>query len=162
MKRALPFPLLSACLLAMWLLLNQSLAAGHVLLGTALALASPWALRRLLPHRRRARRPGTILRLFFLALGDIIRSNAAVAWIILTPGRRGQTSRFVSLPLELRHPYGLAVLACIITSTPGTLWVGFDSATGIVTVHILDLIDEDAWFNIIKRRYERLLLEIFQ
>lgn len=162
MRRALPFPILSVCLLTMWLLLNQSLAAGDVLLGTALALAGPWALRGLLPQRSRARRPGIILRLFFIALGDIIRSSAAVAWIILTPGRPDQTSRFVSLPLELRHPYGLAVLACIITSTPGTLWVGFDSATGIVTVHILDLIDEKAWFDIIKHRYERLLLEIFE
>lgn len=163
MKRWLPFPMLSACLLTMWLLLNQSLAAGHVLLGTALALSGPWAMQRLLPQRSRARRPGAILRLFFIVLGDIIRSNAAVAWIILTPGLRpNRTSRFVSLPLALRHPYGLAVLACIITSTPGTLWVGFDSATGIVTVHILDLIDENAWFDIIKRRYERLLLEIFE
>ncbi len=33
MKRWLPFPLLSLALLAMWLLLNQTLAAGHVVLG---------------------------------------------------------------------------------------------------------------------------------
>ena len=38
MKRWLPAPLLSAALLALWLLLNQSLAAGHVLLGTLAAL----------------------------------------------------------------------------------------------------------------------------
>lgn len=162
MRRWLPFPLLSAGLLAMWLLLNQTLAAGQLLLGIALALCGPWAMRTLQPARARPRRPGTIVQLFFVVLHDIIRSNIAVARIILNPRHRRQTSGFLNVPLELRNPYGLAVLACIVTSTPGTLWVGFDSATGILTLHILDLIDERAWIGIIKNRYERRLLEIFE
>ncbi|MCO6440757.1 MAG: Na+/H+ antiporter subunit E [Nitrococcus mobilis] len=162
MSRWLPFPLLSAGLLTMWLLLNQTVAVGHILLGAALALCIAWGTRAVQPSKTRLRRLGAIIRLFFVVLGDIIRSNAAVTWIILRPGQRRGTSSFVDIPLELRNPYGLAVLACIITSTPGTLWAGFDSATGVVTVHILDLIDENAWFDIIKGRYERLLLEIFE
>ena len=47
-------------------------------------------------------------------------------------------------PLDLGNPYGLAVLACIITSTPGTLWVNFDAAKRILIIHVLDLIDEKA------------------
>ena len=38
--KLLPAPLLSLALLGMWLLLNRSLSAGHVLLGGLLALAS--------------------------------------------------------------------------------------------------------------------------
>jgi multicomponent K+:H+ antiporter subunit E len=53
------------------------------------------------------------------------------------------------------------VLACIITSTPGTAWARYDSARGVLTMHILDLIDEREWVDIIKQRYERRLLEIF-
>lgn len=163
MTRWLPFPLLSACLLAMWLLLNQTLAMGHVLLGIVIALCAPWVMVALQPTRARPRRPATIVWLFFVVLNDIIRSNIAVAWIILRPGRRWRrTSGFLSIPLELRDPYGLAVLACIITATPGTIWVGFDSAKGILTIHILDLVDENAWIGIIKGRYERRLLEIFE
>ena len=163
MTHWLPFPLLSACLLAMWLLLNQTLALDHVLLGLVVALCAPWAMAALQPTRARPRRPATIARLFFVVLGDIIRSNLAVAWIILGPGRqRRRTSGFLSIPLELRNPYGLTVLACIITSTPGTLWVDFDSAKGVLTIHILDLVDENAWIDLIKGRYERRLLEIFE
>jgi multicomponent K+:H+ antiporter subunit E len=33
MTRWLPYPMLSACLLVMWLLLNQTLSAGHIALG---------------------------------------------------------------------------------------------------------------------------------
>jgi multicomponent K+:H+ antiporter subunit E len=54
------------------------------------------------------------------------------------------------------------VLACIITSTPGTLWVSFDQSTGILMIHVLDLIDEREWMYTVKHRYERLLLEIFE
>ena len=68
----------------------------------------------------------------------------------------------MNIPLDLRDPYGLAVLACIITSTPGTLWVSFDSAKGMLMIHVLDLVDENEWIRTIKGRYERLLLEIFE
>lgn len=162
MRAWLPFPLVSACLLAMWLLLNQTVAAGQVLLGGVLALVGGWALMAMQPPKARIRRPGAIVRLFFLVLADIIRSNIAVARIILGPRHRRVTSGFVNIPLDLRDPYGLAVLGCIITATPGTLWVKFDPANGVLTIHVLDLIDEEAWIGIIKGRYERQLLEIFE
>jgi multicomponent K+:H+ antiporter subunit E len=162
MTRFLPFPRLSGFLLIMWLLLNQSLGAGHILLGSFLAIGGSWVLTALLPPEPRIRRPGAALRLAWLVLIDIVRSNIAVARIILHPGRRDQTSGFVNIPLDLRSRYGLAVLACIITATPGTLWVSFDSAKGILMIHVLDLVDETVWIRTIKDRYEKLLMEIFE
>lgn len=162
MSTWLPFPILFACLLATWLLLNQTLAAGHVLLGAILALIGGWTLRMLQPPKARIRRPATIVGLFFLVFADVVRSNIAVLQIILGPRHRSVTSGFVRIPLELRDPYGLVVLACIITATPGTLWVDFDSADGTLTIHVLDLIDENTWIRTIKDRYERRLLEIFE
>jgi multicomponent K+:H+ antiporter subunit E len=160
MKRLLPFPLASAGVLVLWLLLNQSLSIGHIVLGSVVALVGGWALARLEVPKARVRRLGAICRLLGLVLTDIIRSNIAVAGIILGLGRSTRISGFVEIPLELRDPYGLAALACIITSTPGTLWVDFDDATGTLTIHVLDLVDKTEWVQIIKRRYERLLLEI--
>jgi multicomponent K+:H+ antiporter subunit E len=162
MRRIFPFPLLSLGLLAMWLLLNQTLAFGDVLLGGVLALLGAWATALLQPAKPRIRRPGAAVRLFFRVLIDIVRSNIAVGRIILHPGRPRRAAGFVSIPLRLRDPYGLAVLACIITSTPGTLWVSFDPATGVLMIHVLDLVDEADWTRTIKNRYELLLLEIFE
>lgn len=162
MKRWLPYPLLSLSLFAMWLLLNQTLAASHILLAIALAVGGGLTVIALEPPKARLRRPLAVAKLAFLVLDDIVRSNIAVARIILGSRLPGETSGFMNIPLELRAPYGLALLAIIITSTPGTLWVNFDSATGILTIHVLDLIDETAWIATIKGRYERLLLEIFE
>lgn len=161
MMRLLPFPLMSASLLAFWLLLNQALSLGHIFLGGVMALVSGWVLAVLELPKVRLRRPTVVVRLSFMVLADIIRSNIAVGRIILGVVRRKQTSGFVNIPLELRDPYGLAVLACIITATPGTLWVEFDPAKGVLMIHVLDLIDENDWIQTIKSRYESQLLEIF-
>jgi multicomponent K+:H+ antiporter subunit E len=157
----LPFPLMSAGLFILWLLLAETFSLGQILLGSAAALVGGWALAALNPPKAHLRRPGAIFGLTALVVSDIVRSNFAVARIVLGFGRRGRRAGFVNIPLELRHPYGLATLAGIITSTPGTLWVGFDAASGTLTIHVLDLVDEAEWISNIKSRYEQPLLEIF-
>jgi multicomponent K+:H+ antiporter subunit E len=161
MTRVLPFPSLSAGLLVLWLLLNGTFSLGQLLLGAGIGLVGGWAFAALEPPKTHRWRPVVILRLAALVVADIVKSNVAVARIVLGLGRRQRTSGFVSIPLELRDPYGLATLAGIVTSTPGTLWVGFDAASGVLTIHVLDLVDEEQWVRTIKSRYERPLLEIF-
>jgi len=161
MKRWLPFPLISALLLAMWLLLNRTLAFGDVLLGALLAWAAGLALSALQsPHP--VRRPRAAVALAASVLVDIVRSNIAVARIVLNLGNRGRAAGFVHIPLKLSSPAGLAALACIITATPGTSWVRLDSKRAILMIHVLDLVDENTWIGIVQNRYEPRLLEIFQ
>jgi multicomponent K+:H+ antiporter subunit E len=163
MRRWLPFPLLSVALLAMWLVLNQTLAPVHVLLGTALGLAGGYVMARLQPPAGKVRYRGVVVaELLALVLADIVRSNLAVARIVLDPGVRNRTAGFLSMPLEVRHPGALAALACIITATPGTSWARYDAARNILTIHVLDLVDERAWIRLFKARYERRLREIFE
>ncbi|BBO14475.1 Na+/H+ antiporter subunit E [Bradyrhizobium sp. TM102] len=162
MTRFLPFPIVSFCLLALWLLLNQAATLGHILLGCMVALVGGRILTVLELPSVRVRRPRVILRLLGLVAVDIVRSNLAVGQIVLGFGRRQRTSGFVKIPLDMRNPYGLASLACIITSTPGTLWVNFDAQKGSLMIHVLDLVDENEWIRTIKDRYERHLLEIFE
>lgn len=162
MSWLIPFPTVSAALFALWLILNQSISPGHVLLGLVAGLAGGWSLSALEPLRTRPRRLPAVLKLLALVLADILRSNIAVARIILFgAGRTDRVSGFVEIPLDLRNRYGLATLACIITATPGTLWV-HHNARGVLTIHVLDVVDEAEWIRTIKGRYERLLLEIFE
>jgi multicomponent K+:H+ antiporter subunit E len=162
MTRWLPYPRLSVALLALWLLLNQSVGAGHIALGVVLGFLAPLVMASLDVPRAGWRRPGAAIRLACLVFADIVRSNIAVAKIILRLGPVRHTPGFVTILLELSSPNGLAALACIITATPGTIWVRFDSAKGSLVIHVLDLVDENTWIETIKTRYERLLLEIFE
>jgi multicomponent K+:H+ antiporter subunit E len=160
-RRWLPHPLLSALLLLIWLIFNQSLAPGTVLLGIAFGIALGRMFDLLDPPKARLRHYPLLLRLFVRVVLDIVRSNLAVARIVLF-GKRPMRSGFVAIPLQLTDRYGLAVLSCIITSTPGTIWVSYDSSANILLIHVLDLVDEAGWIDSIKQRYERPLLEIFQ
>ena len=103
----------------------------------------------------------TALRLTGIVFWDILLSNLAVAQIILFR-RTKPASGFVSFRLELRHEHGLAVLALIITATPGTAWVQFDHVSGTLLIHVLDRIDEEQWAHLIKTRYEAKLMAIFE
>lgn len=161
MSRLIPFPVVSGGLFALWLLLNQTFSIGHILLGGVIAVVGGWTLTALELPKTRLQRIGVMARLAAVVLIDIVRSNIAVAGLILDLTRSRRTAGFVEIPLELRNPYGLAALACIITSTPGTIWVDFDEARGLLTIHVLDLTDRDDVVNAIKGRYERRLLEIF-
>jgi multicomponent K+:H+ antiporter subunit E len=151
MTRWLPHPWIALWLLVAWLLLQQSLAASTVVLGIVLALVLSRAVGRLDLPRVRVRGLAVLPMLLVRVTGDIVRSNIAVARIIVSPKPRF-TSGFVTIPLEVTHPYALALLACIITATPGTIWV----------IHVLDLVDEASWIAHIKRRYEQPLLGIFR
>lgn len=165
MKRLLPYPLLAFCLLLAWLVLNDTLAPTDVLIGLLAGVAGAAAYARLEPPRRRVRRLAVpAVQLLGAFMLDVIQSNLAVVRIALRAPRGSRAPRvagFLRIPLELKDPAGLAVLACIVTATPGTSWVRYDAAASILTLHVLDLADEEEWVRAFKHRYEQRLLEIF-
>ena len=160
--RKLP-PVLIGVLTVMWLLLNQTLAPGHFMLGLVLAIVLAWASSTLRPLQPSLRRAYTAVGLLLVVLHDIVRSNVAVARIVLGMVRDRQVrSGFLDVPLDLRDPHGLAVLAAILTSTPGTVWVDLAADGSRLKLHVLDLKDEAAWIQMIKERYEQPLKRIFE
>lgn len=160
-RRFLPHPAFALALLVMWLLLAQSLSPGNILLGSLIAVVATSAMALLEPEPANIRLSLAIPRLARLVLRDIFRSNLDVGRIILTRKPRSHKPGFLLVPLELRNRYGLAVLACIVTATPGTLWLQHDRSRNRLLLHVIDLVDEQQYIDLIKTRYERLLLEIF-
>ena len=161
-KRLVPAPLLSLALLGLWLLLNRSLSAGHFVLGTVLALAIPLLTAGLRPLPVRVRKPGAVLRLAFTVVADTTRSNLAVARLLLAPGRRRHPAGFVHIPLDVRDPNALAVLAMIVCITPGTAWAELSLDRSVLLLHVLELDDAATVIADVKRRYEAPLMEIFE
>lgn len=163
MRSFIPYPLLTLGLMSMWLVLNDSLAATDVVLGLLVGLASGVVYARLEPPRGRLNNflvPAAILA--WLVAVDILRSNVAVLRIALRLSGRGRVAGFLAIPLEMRDVRGLAFLSGIVTATPGTSWAHYDAAANVLTLHVLDMVDEEAWVRQFKDRYERRLMEIFQ
>jgi multicomponent K+:H+ antiporter subunit E len=162
MKRLLPAPLLSVALFVLWLLLNRSLALSQLLLALLLALAIPLVTAGLRPMPVRIRRPATVLRLMLTVMLDTTRSNIAVARLLLRPGSRRHPAGFVHVPLDLRDPNALAVLAMILCLSPGTAWAELSLDRSMLLLHALEVGDAAALVADIKYRYERPLMEIFE
>jgi len=170
-RRLLPSPLLSLCLALFWLLLNNTLDPAHVLLGLLLGWLLPLATGALCGAEDppAASRPGhrwrlhALRRLVSLAVAvsvDVVRSNIQVALLILGPARRIR-STFIEVPVDLEDPLAVAVLAGIVTMTPGTLSAGLSADRRTLTIHCLHAPDPQAVVAAIKARYERPLAEIF-
>ncbi|WP_234087135.1 Na+/H+ antiporter subunit E [Azonexus sp. R2A61] len=162
MKRLLPSPLLSLVLLLTWLLLNQSVEPAQLLLGALLAVVAPLLSRPLQPHGyARIRRPLALLRLLSQASVEVLRSCFNVTRIILFARSEGLNSQFVRIPLDMKSPHGLAMLAAIINLTPGTVWVEILPESNELALHVFDLHDAQWWVDTVKRQYEQPLIEIF-
>ena len=162
MKRWLPAPLLSAGLFVLWLLLNQSLGLGQLLLGALVAVVMPVLMAPLRQAAGPLRRPGVLLRLILHVGGDVVMSALDVGRGILRAGRRAPHGRFVVVPLDLRDPHALAALAMITTVVPGTVWSELAPDRSALLLHVFDLDEEVAFIAHFKARYERPLLEIFE
>lgn len=150
-------------LVIMWVLLNGTLSLSSVLFGLLLAILLALAIARLRPVRPRLRNLHVAIALIGTWLVDILQSNLSVARIVLGLERRHEVrSGFLDIPLELQDPHGLAVLAVIVTSTPGTSWAGLAPDGKVLRLHVLDLHDADQWIDFFKQKYERRLMRIFE
>lgn len=155
-----PYPLLAISLVLMWMLLN-GFTLGHLILGTLVAVFASWAMASLRPDKPKLRNWHLLPKLFFIVFFDIIRSNIDVAWLILRGQKKERRSGFLTIPLAVENRTALAILAVVLTSTPGSAWLEYDSYDRTILMHVLDLDDEAAWIDTIKNRYEKLLMEIF-
>jgi multicomponent K+:H+ antiporter subunit E len=159
-KRWLPSPPLSVVVFCFWLLMNDQVTSGHVLMALVLAVLVPAFAARL---DREFARIGSLRgapRMLGILLLDIIRSNITVALQVLGPERK-ITPGFIWVPLDIANIHGIAALTSIITLTPGTVSSALSDDRRYLLVHVLHLEDADEVIRLIKTRYEVPLMEIF-
>jgi multicomponent K+:H+ antiporter subunit E len=155
-----PYPILFVSLVLMWLLLG-GFTSGQLVLGVVVAVFASWAMASLRPEKPRIRNIHLLPKLFVIVMIDIIKSNIHVAGVILRSGAKRHNPGFLTVYLDIRNEFALAVLAVVLTSTPGSVWLEYDSNDNSVLLHVLDIDNETVWRDTIKNRYERLLMEIF-
>lgn len=161
MNRLVPYPVQSALLTILWMVMTR-FSLGHLILGGALALLAGWAMSALHPERATPRNWRVVPRLIWTLFWDIIRSNARVTRLLVTEGRNGRRSTFLEVPLRLTSPTGLAVLAIILTATPGTAWVEYSHDRRSLLLHVFDGAETDHYLSVIRDVYEPMLQEIFE
>ncbi|MBS0125937.1 Na+/H+ antiporter subunit E [Thetidibacter halocola] len=157
----LPHPLLTLLLTLVWTLLQNEVSAGMVVFGLILGIIIPWGTSIWWPDTPKGFRPGKMISYSIIVLWDIIVANVQVAWIVLTVPNSRLKPAWIVVPLDLRKPEAITVLAGTITLTPGTVSADLSDEGHSLLVHVLHTDDPDAVRDEIKVRYERRLKEIF-
>ena len=158
-RRLFPHPYLSALLVLVWMLLVNRFAWGSLVFAIMLSIAIPALTEPYWPDRARLRHPGKIIA---LVLRDIVVANVQVAMIVLfKPNSRLQPA-WITIPLDLRSPEAITVLAATITLTPGTVSSDLSQDGHALLVHCLHAPEPEAVILDIKNRYEARLQEIFE
>jgi multicomponent K+:H+ antiporter subunit E len=160
--RFVPHPVLTVVIAAVWVALVNQFSVGHLILGAILGLVIPWFTSAFWPDRPVVKRPLRILEYAVVVLWDIIVSNVQVAYLVLFRSGASLRSQFVTVPLDLRNPEAITVLAGTITMTPGTVSADLAADGSAILVHCLETLDPDDTVRQIKHRYERRLKEIFE
>lgn len=159
--RLLPHPLLTMLLTIAWLLLNNTLSLGQLLLGLLLGWGIPLLCRDFLLRTSRLRRPGLLLRYMLVVLYDIVVANLHVARLVL--GRpEALRPAFIEVPIDIEDEFLLTLLACVVSLTPGTVSSGLSGDRKTLLLHSLDVDDQDEVIRQVKTRYEAPLKEIFE
>jgi len=159
MKRILPMPLHSTLLLLVWLLLND-FSAGHIVLGSILAILIPLITYPFAEHQNQIQRPLLVIPYVLRLLWDILISNLDVARRVLTSNRNLKPG-FIAYPLQLNDDFPMTILASTISLTPGTVSVDFSEDKKWLYIHALHIDSEQEIINFIRQRYEQPLQEIF-
>ncbi len=161
-NRIVPHPYLTLLLIIVWQMLANQVTPGSLLLGLVLGLIIPIITAAYWPDRPKLRKPLKVAEYILIVLWDICVANVAVARIILFRPNAQLHTAWVTVPLELRAPEAITVLAGTITMTPGTVSSDISACGRALLVHCLDAPDPDAVRAEIKSRYERRLKEIFE
>ena len=159
--RWLPNPVLTLLLTLLWLLLNNTLNLGHLLLGLFLGWVIPLLVRGFLVDVPVVRRPLQLCSFMLMVFYDIVRANLTVAKLVMGPTHKLQPA-FIEVPMLIEDEFVLSVLTSIISLTPGTVSSGLSADHKTLLLHALDAPDIEAVVEEIKTRYEAPLLEIFQ
>ncbi|QND49920.1 Na+/H+ antiporter subunit E [Rhizobium lusitanum] len=102
-----------------------------------------------------------ILALLLLFLRELAKSAWAVAVTVMSP-RMDVKPGIFAFPLTVDRDFEIALLANLITLTPGTLSVDVSDDRKTLYVHALDCSDPEAVKRDIAEGFERRILEAFR
>lgn len=161
-RRLFPHPYLSLVLLGTWFLLVNQWKLGSLVMAAILATLIPLLTAPYWTHSPRVNSLQRLAAYIALVVWDVIIANIQVARIVLFMPRDSIRSAFIRVPVDLKSPEAIALLAGTITMTPGTVTADMSADGTVLLIHSLHAPDPDAIRDDIKTRYEARLKRIFE
>jgi multicomponent Na+:H+ antiporter subunit E len=103
----------------------------------------------------------SLIRLAAFVLYELVLSSLRIAWDVVTP-RAFRTPGIVAVPLDAETDLEIAVVANLVTLTPGTLSLEVVEASRTLYVHSMFAGDPEDVRTTIKKRFEAPVLELLR
>lgn len=145
----------------LWAAASSRLTISNLLVGYAvgylvLALAQP-----LVGASRYFAKVRQVLAFAGYFLYEVVRANLRVAYDVITPTHYARPG-VLAVPLEPMSDAEIALLACLVTLTPGTLALEVSPDRRRLFLHVMFIEDPDQTCRQIKEGIERRLLELLR
>jgi len=147
-------------LAVLWLLLTNDYGAANILLAVVAGLAALWLVRHVRNPADVRIRPLKVAQLAALFVLEAAKSSVRVLILALSPHPKFAPG-LITLPLRVESDFEIALLANLITLTPGTQCVDLSADRRKLLIHCLDVGNPDATVASIRDGFEALILEAF-
>lgn len=144
-----------------WAAITGTFTLLNILFGFALGSVGLWLIREQAGTRSYLGRSRRVASLLFLFVYELILSGLRVVAIVLAP-RMPLRPGIVAYSLKVDRDFEIALLANLITLTPGTLSVDVSQDRRTLYIHAIDVPDPDALRRDIALGFERKILEAFR
>ncbi len=153
--------LLNLTLMALWVASTGVFTYANSALGFLVGFVVLWWLQTLLGPTAYFRKLPLALWFSALFLWEVLKSNLRVAWDVVTPNRLREPG-IVAVPLDAESDAEIAVLANLITLTPGSLCLDVSEDRRTLYVHAMFAREPDQVRREIKQRFERWVLVLLR
>lgn len=144
-----------------WAALTGHFTPLNVIVGFALGSAVLWPARQIMRSSNYFVKLPRVIRLVAFFFWELLLANLKVATHVVSPLRH-LTPGIVAVPLDLKSDAEIALLANMITLTPGTLSLDVSTDRRVLYVHVIDLDNADQLRREIKTGLERRIQEVFE
>lgn len=156
----LPMPFHTVLLFVVWLLLNNSMSVGHIVLALFFAITIPMLVNGMRDEHPKILKPWKAICYVLMVMKDIVVANVEVALWIIGPVKKLKPG-FVAIPINIQSDLGITILASTVSLTPGTVSAEVSEDKQWLYIHALHLDNESELIETVKQRYEKPIKEIF-
>ncbi len=154
--------LLNILLALAWVALTGQFTPLNLAFGFALGYVMLWIAQRAGRSQGYFGKVWQALGFIAFFLWEMIKANLQVTYYILAP-RRKMRPGVIAVPLDVRTDAEIALLANLITLTPGTLSLDVSADRRVIYIHSITLGDRaDQFRRQVKEGFERRVLEVLR
>ncbi len=138
-----------------------SFSVVNLAFGYVLGLGALYLIREQINTGGYFRRASRVIGLILLFLYELVISAWRVARIVVRP-KLDLNPGFIAFPLTVESDFEIALLANLITLTPGTLSVDVSEDRKVLYIHCIDVPDPEGTIEDIRNGFERKIMEAFR